>query len=96
MREGAGERGGDGGSDRGVVELLVDLAGALHKCGIYPDGHPLLAAAVAGIAARLDALLREEPVLALAVAQSQLLVDGEPVAPAPRPARRAAARAGRS
>jgi hypothetical protein len=61
---------------RELLDFLVELSISTHKHAIYPDGHPLLAATVRGMARRVSALLIERPILAFGVARSQLVVDG--------------------
>jgi hypothetical protein len=61
---------------RELTDLLVEFAVSLHKLAIYPDGHPLVESAVAGMQRRLDDLMATRKMLALGVARNQLIVDG--------------------
>ncbi|HJU66367.1 MAG TPA: hypothetical protein VJ596_11845, partial [Gemmatimonadaceae bacterium] len=61
---------------RELLDFLIELSISTHKHAIYPDGHPLLATTVRGLARRVSALLIERPVLAFGVARTQLVVDG--------------------
>ena len=70
-------RSGEGTTiSRGLAEFLIELSIALHKHAIYPDGHPLVEAAVDGVARRLAALMLERPTLSLGVARKQLVIEG--------------------
>lgn len=62
--------------NRELADFLIELSIGLHKNAIYPPGHPLLAAATAGIVRRLDALLKERATLSLGVARYQLIIEG--------------------
>ena len=77
---------------REIADFLVELSVALHKYGMYPDGHPLLENAVTVVARRVSALLVGKPELAIAVARNQLLVEGAATDPANGPMRDLAAR----
>ncbi len=57
-------------------ELLVELANALLKHAMYPDGHPMLLSAADGLVQRLASVLRQRPALALGVTPRQLIVGG--------------------
>ncbi|HET7620619.1 MAG TPA: hypothetical protein VFK39_01835 [Gemmatimonadaceae bacterium] len=61
---------------RDLSDFVIELSIALHKHGMYPDGHPSLNVARAGVARRLDTLLRERGSLALGVARHQLIIEG--------------------
>jgi hypothetical protein len=61
---------------RDLADFLIELSIALHKNAIYPEGHPLLDSAVAGVERRLAALLLERGTLALGVARQQLVIEG--------------------
>jgi hypothetical protein len=56
--------------------LLVELAIALHKHAIYPEGHPALRPAAEGVARRAGRLLGGREQLSFGVAQQQLIIDG--------------------
>jgi len=58
------------------ADLLVELAVAVHKNAIYPGTHPLLVAAVDGLARRLAAALEQMPTLSIGVARRQLIIEG--------------------
>jgi hypothetical protein len=61
---------------RELSDFLIELSIGLHKNAIYPPGHPLLESATAGIARRVDALLKDRPSLSLGVARQQLIIEG--------------------
>src|SRR6266550_5069003 len=61
---------------RELGEFLIELSIALHKHAMYPEGHPSLAPAAAGVARRAEDLLRERPTLSLGVARQQLVIEG--------------------
>lgn len=61
---------------RDLSDFVIELSIALHKHGMYPEGHPSLGVARTGVARRLDALLRERGSLALGVARHQLIIEG--------------------
>src|SRR5205809_7993745 len=61
---------------RELGEFLIELSIALHKHAMYPEGHPSLAPAAAGVARRAEDLLRERPTLSLGVARNQLIIEG--------------------
>lgn len=58
------------------VDLLVELAVTVHKNAIYPRTHPLLVAAVEGLARRMSATLEQMPSLSIGVARRQLIIEG--------------------
>jgi hypothetical protein len=61
---------------RELSDFLIELSIALHKHSMYPGGHPTLAPAAAGVAARLVGLLEERGTLSLGVARDQLVIEG--------------------
>jgi len=61
---------------RELTELLTDMSVALHKYGMYPDGHPLLESAIAGMGRRMKRLLEERQEISIGVARRQLIIDG--------------------
>ena len=61
---------------RELNEFLIELATAIHKYAMYPDGHPLLETASQGVAKRLKALIVERPTFTIGVARDHLLIDG--------------------
>jgi len=70
------------GADRSVAltqelsEFLIELSIALHRHAMYPQGHPSLAPAAAGVVDRLTALLSRRSNLSLGVARRQLVIEG--------------------
>ena len=58
------------------ADLLIELAVAVHKNAIYPGTHPLLVAAVDGLARKLAAFLEQTPSLSIGVARRQLIIEG--------------------
>lgn len=70
-----------GGSKRTALakdlsEFLLELSIALHKYAMYPDGHPSLGPAAAGVTRRAEDLLRQRGSLSLGVARDQLIIEG--------------------
>ncbi|HEX2450083.1 MAG TPA: hypothetical protein VHJ69_03030 [Gemmatimonadales bacterium] len=63
--------------DRDLTAFLVQLSIALHKSAAYPSRHPLAVAAVADALDALTERLRDNAPLALGIARSQILIDGE-------------------
>jgi hypothetical protein len=61
---------------RELADFLIELSIALHKHAMYPEGHPSLAPAAAGVARRAEELLENRPTLALGVARQQLVIEG--------------------
>ena len=61
---------------RELADFLMDLAIAMHKHAIYPQGHPLLDQAVDSVHESLTGLLFERPALSLGVARRQLIIEG--------------------
>ncbi len=61
---------------RELGEFLIELAIALQKHGMYPEGHPLLEAVADNVVERLHVLLRERSALSLGVAREQLVIEG--------------------
>jgi hypothetical protein len=61
---------------RDLSDFVIELSIALHKHGMYPQGHPSLNVARAAVARRLDTMLRERGSLALGVARHQLIIEG--------------------
>ncbi len=59
-----------------AVGFLIRFSVALHKHSSYPPGHPTLTAADAGAIEALQPLLARRDALTVAVARSNLLVDG--------------------
>ena len=61
---------------RELADFLIELSIALHKHAMYPEGHPSLAPAAAGVGRRAEELLENRPTLALGVARQQLVIEG--------------------
>jgi hypothetical protein len=61
---------------RELADFLIELSIALHKHAMYPEGHPSLDPAAAGVARRAEHLLESRPTLALGVARQQLVIEG--------------------
>jgi hypothetical protein len=59
-----------------LSEFLVEFSIALHKHAMYPDGHPSLAPAAAGVVRRAAALMQGRSTLSLGVARDQLVIEG--------------------
>jgi hypothetical protein len=61
---------------RELSDFLIELAIALNKHGIYPEGHPSLVPAAGRVLLRLEPLFAERPGLAIGIARDRLLIDG--------------------
>jgi hypothetical protein len=61
---------------RELSEFLIELSIALHKHAMYPEGHPSVGPAVAGVVRRGEALLLDRASLSLGVAHNQLVIEG--------------------
>jgi len=61
---------------RELADFLIELSIALHKHAMYPEGHPSLAPAAAGVVRRAEHFLEERPTLSLGVARQQLVIEG--------------------
>src|SRR5690349_4470982 len=61
---------------RELADFLIELSIALHKHTMYPEGHPSLAPAAAGVTRRAEHLFEERTTLALGVARQQLVIEG--------------------
>src|SRR5216684_3290109 len=61
---------------RELADFLIELSIALHKHAMYPEGHPSLAPAAAGVTRRAERLFEERATLALGVARQQLVIEG--------------------
>src|SRR6266700_1470072 len=61
---------------RELADFLIELSIALHKHAMYPEGHPSLAPAAAGVTRRAEHLFEERVTLALGVARQQLVIEG--------------------
>jgi hypothetical protein len=61
---------------RDLAEFLIELSIALHKHAMYPEGHPSLEPAAAGVTRRAGLLLEDRSTLSLGVARHQLVIEG--------------------
>jgi hypothetical protein len=61
---------------RELADFLIELSIALHKHAMYPEGHPSLAPAAAGVTRRAEHLFEERATVALGVARQQLVIEG--------------------
>src|SRR5438309_9824259 len=61
---------------RDLADFLIELSIALHKHAMYPQGHPSLAPAAAGVTRRAALLLEDRSTLSLGVARRQLVIEG--------------------
>src|SRR5205807_5302553 len=61
---------------RELGEFLIELSIALHKHAMYPEGHPSLEPAAAGVVRRAGDLLQDRPTISLGVARQQLIIEG--------------------
>ena len=59
-----------------LLELLQELALAVHKRGIYPASHPMLHGSVDALARRFQAVLAKRTQLSIGVSRRQLVIDG--------------------
>ena len=61
---------------RELADFLIELSIALHKHAMYPEGHPSLAPAAAGVTRRAEHLFEGRTTVALGVARQQLVIEG--------------------
>src|SRR5438874_8171192 len=61
---------------RDLADFLIELSIALHKHAMYPEGHPSLAPAAAGVTRRAGLWLEDRAALSLGVARQQLVIEG--------------------
>src|SRR6266576_7123761 len=61
---------------RELADFLIEFSIALHKHAMYPEGHPSLAPAAAGVTRRAEHLFAQRATLALGVARQQLVIEG--------------------
>src|SRR6266705_5037978 len=61
---------------RDLAYFLIEFSIALHKHAMYPEGHPSLAPAAAGVTRRAGLLLLDRATLSLGVARQQLVIEG--------------------
>src|SRR3989449_10629793 len=66
---------------RDLADFLIELSIALHKHAMYPEGHPSLAPAVAGLTRRAALLLEDRATISLGVARKQLVIEGVATGP---------------
>ena len=59
-----------------LLELLQELALAVHKRGIYPASHPMLHGSVDALARRFQTILAKRTQLSIGVSRRQLVIDG--------------------
>ena len=64
-----------------LSEFLIELSIALHRHGMYPQGHPSLLPAELNVVARLTPLIAERGSLSLGVARRQLIIEGSATDP---------------
>lgn len=65
-----------GALSRELSDFLIELAIALNKHAIYPEGHPSLVPAAGRVLQRLEPLVAERSSLVLGVARDRLVIDG--------------------
>ena len=70
------------GLPKKLAEFLVEFAVAVQKHGIYPQGHPQVAATVDRCVRKLDAVLNEPDPVAFAVARNQIVIGNVSTDPA--------------
>src|SRR5213076_162952 len=61
---------------RELADFLIELSIALHKHSMYPEGHPSLDPAAAGVTRRAEHLFEGRTTIALGVARQQLVIEG--------------------
>src|SRR5258705_1106989 len=61
---------------RELADFLIELSIALHKHAMYPEGHPSIAPAAAGVTRRAEQFREQRPPLSLGVARQQLVIEG--------------------
>src|SRR6266571_7365589 len=61
---------------RDLADFLIEFSIALHKHAMYPEGHPSLAPAAAGVTRRAEHLFEDRTTVALGVARQQLVIEG--------------------
>ena len=70
------------GLPKKLAEFLVEFAVAVQKHGIYPQGHPQVAATVDRCVRKLDAALNDPDPVAFAVARNQIVIGNVSTDPA--------------
>ena len=61
---------------REVTDFLVELANAIAKHGMYPDGHPVLLTVADALARSLGLIFRDRAALALGISPTQIIISG--------------------
>src|SRR5213592_4410952 len=61
---------------RDLADFLIELSIALHNHTMYPEGHPSLAPAAAGVTRRVEQLVVNRSTVSLGVARHQLVIEG--------------------
>lgn len=61
---------------RELTDFLVELANAINKHAMYPDGHPVLLTVADSLARSLGLIFRDRAALALGVSPNQIIVAG--------------------
>jgi hypothetical protein len=61
---------------RELSQFLVDLSIALHRYGMYPEGHPALQPALNSLARRAELLFQDRAHIAVGVARDRLVIEG--------------------
>lgn len=61
---------------RELTDFLVELANAINKHAMYPDGHPVLLTVADALARSLNQIFRDRAAIALGVAPGQIIVAG--------------------
>ena len=61
---------------RDLSDFLIEFSIAINKYAMYPEGHPSLRPAAAGVVRRLQHLMVEHGTLSLGVARQQLVIEG--------------------
>lgn len=59
-----------------LSEFLIELSIALHRHGMYPQGHPSLLPAEVGVVSRLAPLITQRGSLSIGIARRQLIIEG--------------------
>jgi hypothetical protein len=61
---------------RDLSQFLLDLSIALHRHGMYPEGHPALVPALDSLARRAAVLFQDRSHIAVGVARDRLVIEG--------------------
>jgi hypothetical protein len=59
-----------------LTDFLVELANAINKHAMYPDGHPVLLTVADALARSLGLIFRDRAALALGVSPNQIIIAG--------------------